>query len=527
MKIALTKEMREIDSQAISEYGIPELSLMENAGRQVAEATREIFADAGGIGGKAVCIIAGGGNNGGDALVAARHLANGGAKVKIFLTGNNFTDATVVQRDIVTKIGLEINVIDGERSLDKLQVVLRRFTDAIVDGVTGIGLKGDLREPLTKLVQIVNESEKPVVAIDIPTGVNADTGEAGVAMNAKVTVTFGMPKPGHFLCPGAAFTGRLLVDDIGLPAQLLREHTSQTLLDDNLARTLLPPRPLDVHKGSVGRVLVVAGSLGMTGAAIMAATAALKIGAGVVTLATPASVQPICAAKLTEVMVKPIEESEPGVMGGDRALANLLELIDSHDILLMGSGLGRHIDTLELVRRLAAYAVKPTVMDADAIFAYGGKKAKMLSALPHVPVLTPHLGEMATLTGITVTELRKNLLEILRTKAKEYRAVLAVKGECTIIVYPDGEAFFSSRGNPGMATAGSGDVLAGTIAGLMKQMNEGLAPLVGVHLHGLAGDIAYEKFGDGLMATDILQQLPLALKYVRGGKLLDIGTDNA
>ena len=514
MKISPAAEMKEIDRQAIHEYGLTELALMENAGRQVAEAVRELL---GSTLGKDICVLAGSGNNGGDALVAARHLANDGARVKIFLTGNpdHFSESMLAQYEILKNMGVELNLMkDGDRSLDKLKVVLRRFTDAVIDGICGTGFKGELRETLKQTVQAINESGKPVVAVDLPSGVNADNGEADVAVKAQVTVTFGLPKPGHFLCPGAALSGRLLVDDIGIPAKILNDGIPQTLLDDSLASMLVPPRPLDAHKGTCGRVLIVAGSLGMSGAAVLSSLAALKIGAGVVTLATAAGVQPVCAAKLTEVMVRPISEVEPGVMGGDRALADLLELMENNDALLMGPGIGRHPDTLEMVRRLVSYVDKPTVLDADAIFAFR-KKGKLLASLPQIPILTPHLGEMAALIDTTVPELRKNILPILREKAKEFHAILTVKSECTLIAYPDGEIFFSSKGNPGMATAGSGDVLAGTIAGLAKQTENTLAPMAGVYLHGLAGDMAYEKLGDGLIASDILSHLPYALQKMR------------
>ena len=516
MKLALAQEMKNIDQKAMGQYGLSELALMENAGKQVAEAAKEIISD---MAGKDVCVLAGSGNNGGDALVAARHLSNCGAKVKIFLTGdpNHYSESMLAQKDIVTAMGLEINTMDGERATDKLQVVLRRFTDIIIDGIVGTGFTGTLREPLPKILELVNESGKPVVSVDIPSGVNADNGAATEAIQAKSTVTFGLPKPGHFLCPGASLTGKLLVDDIGIPAELLDEGISQTILDDALASVLIPPRPMDVHKGSCGRILVVAGSQGMVGAAVLASMAALKSGAGLVTLATAATVQPICAAKLTEVMVQPIKETEPGVMGGDRALAALLEIMENHDVLLIGPGLGRHPDTKEMVRLLVSYADKPTIIDADGIYAFCGKKSEQLTKLTNVPILTPHLGEMAAFLGLeNVADLRGNLLPLIREKSKTCRSILTVKSECTITVYPDGEAFFSAKGNPGMATAGCGDVLAGTIAGLTKQMEGSLAPLAGVYLHGLAGDMAYEKFGEGLVASDVLNHLPAALKHLRG-----------
>ena len=515
MKISLVNEMRDIDRRAADDYGIPELLLMENAGRQAAEAMEKLL---GGALEKNICVLAGSGNNGGDALAAARHLANHGAKVKVFIAGNpaHFTRSTAVNRDIVGRMGIEIQLLDGERSLDRLRVLLKRFSDGILDGILGTGFQGTLKDSIREIIEMVNAAEKPVVSIDIPTGVEADTGQApGGAVRANVTVSLGLPKIGHLLCPGAEYTGKLMVDDIGIPMQLLEaEELKQDVLDDALARTLVPHRPMDAHKGTCGRVLVIAGSRGMTGAAALASRAVLRSGCGIATLAIAESLHDIMEGKLTEVMTRPIPETAPGVMGGDRALGSLLELADAHDAVLVGPGLGRHKETGELVRSLAAHIDKPMVIDADGIYAFRGK-AELLSKMRHIPVLTPHLGEMATLLDMPVADLRKNLLPSVRQAAGEYKSIFVVKSECTMAVYPNGEAFFSTKGNPGMATAGCGDVLCGTIAGLMKQTEDGLAPLAGIYLHGLAGDLAYEEKGEGLIASDLLEKLPTARLRLR------------
>ena len=510
MKISLVKEMRDIDRQSIERYGIPEMVLMENAGHRVAEAAQEIL---GGAAERSVCVLAGSGNNGGDAFVAARHLANMGAKVKVFFIGNtsHLTKSTAANREIIQNMELELHSLEGDRSWDRLQVVLR-FAEIIVDGILGTGFHGELRQDVLKLVKLVNAAGKPVISIDVPTGVEADTGRIGAAAIKSVcTVALGLSKPGHFLCPGAAQVGTLLVDDIGIPSALLENGIRQSLLDEALAASLLPPRPMDAHKGSCGRILVVAGSRGMTGAAVLAAQSALRVGAGIVTLAVPESLHDIMEAKLTEVMTRPVPDMEekPGILGGDKALGTILQMADDFDAILVGPGMGREPETLELVRKLAGFVNKPVILDADAIHAYRDQ-ADQLKACKQMPVLTPHLGELSALLGVTVKELRANLLERVRDAAKTYQSVFVVKSESTVIVYPDGEAFFSSKGNPSMATAGSGDVLAGTIAGLMKQMESGMAPLAGVYLHGTAGDMAAEEMGEGLIASDILERLPRA-----------------
>ena len=232
------------------------------------------------------------------------------------------------------------------------------------------------------------------------------------------------------------------------------------------------------------------------------------------TLAVPQSVHDILETKLTEVMTVPLAETKEGILGGEEALGQLLSLAESYDAVLIGPGLGRAAETLELVRLFAARVSKPLILDADAIYAFS-RQPDDLSRLPQVPVLTPHLGEMAGLLGVTVPELRESLLPIVREAAAEYQCVFVVKSECTLVAYPDGDAFFTTKGNAGMATAGSGDVLAGTIAGLMKQTESGLAPLLGVYLHGLAGDLAAEAKGEALIASDIREHLPAARMKLR------------
>ncbi len=515
MRISLAEEMRGIDRKAAETYGLSTAVLMENAGHRTAEAVAELLGTP--VMGKSVIVLAGSGNNGGDAFTAARHLANLGMRLKIFFIGDvaHFSPATAANCETVKKMGIEIHELASDRTWDRLTVSLR-FADVVVDGVLGTGVAGELRKPVLRLIELVNSMGKPVVSIDIPSGVAADTGAVStVAMQAAVTLTFGLPKVGHFLCPGAALTGKLLVDDIGLPLQLLEEKSMrQVLLDDALATTLLPLRPLDVHKGSCGHVLVVAGSRGMTGAAYLASLAALRIGAGMVTLAVPESIADLMEMKTTEVMTVPVPECAPGVMGGDEALARLLELSEGKDAVLIGPGLGRLEATGEFVRKFAAYLEKPLVLDADALFAFHGH-LKELARCKQMPVLTPHLGELAGLLGETVEAVRQDLLKCVREAAARLQSVIVAKSECTLVAYPNGEVFFTTKGNPGMATAGCGDVLAGTVVGLMQQMESALAPLAGVYLHGLAGDLAASHSGDGLIASDVLAQLPRALVNLR------------
>ena len=511
MNVSFAEDMRRIDESVVKDYGLPAIALMENAGRRTAE---EAAAMIGGAEDKTFTVFAGGGNNGGDAFAAARHLMNMGARVKLFFTGEEerLSEAARAMHDALRAMGVEIRPLVSDRDWDRLRVSLR-FTDAVVDGILGTGTHGELRKPVLRVIEEINAAGRPVMAIDIPSGVEADTGRIGsLAVRADRTLALGLPKVGHLLGAGANAAGQLLVDDIGIPRALLEgEALRQSLITREAAAKLLPARARDVHKGSCGRILMLAGSLGMTGAAALAAEAALRIGAGLVTLAVPERLYPVLAAKLTEVMVVPIPDEGTGYFGGMKALEAALSLAQNMDTVLIGPGLGRKAETSEFVRLFAADVKVPLVMDADAIAAFQGH-LDALRDLPQVPILTPHLGEFAALLGKTVDAVEDDLLGVVREAARAHQAVFVVKSACTVVVYPDGDAFFTTCGNAGMATAGAGDVLAGTIAGLMRQMESGMTPIVGVYAHGRAGDLAYEYNGNGLVAGDILELLPRALK---------------
>ncbi|MBQ3725983.1 MAG: NAD(P)H-hydrate dehydratase [Selenomonadaceae bacterium] len=511
MKVALAKQMHEIDKSAVEEYGLPELSLMESAGHRVFEATKNLL---GGVSKKSICILAGSGNNGGDALTAARYLSNAGARVKIFLLGDkdHRTASLNVQMRILRGMGVELQQLESDRAWERLQVTLR-FSDAVIDGVLGTGFSGQLRPAALRLIRLVNSAKKITVAIDIPSGVEADTGSVGeAAMLADCTVALGLPKIGHYVCPGASHVGKLLVDDIGLPAELLNDEIHQTLVDDELALTFLPARPKDSHKGTCGKILIVAGSRGMTGAASLAAMSAMKVGAGLVTLAVPESLNPIYEMKLTEVMTAPLDEVKLGIIGGDKASEKILDLAEKVDAILLGPGLGRERETQALVKKIVAEVDKPLVLDADAIYPFNAH-ADELKACKQIPILTPHLGELSALLNIPVEKLRPALVPEVRRAAQEYRAIIVAKCEATVVGYPNGEIFISPLGNSSMASGGCGDVLAGAIAGLMKQTP--FAPLTGVWLQGTAGNFAAEEKAEGLIASDVMNHLPAAIKKLR------------
>ena len=509
MKLGLIEDMHRIDKEAAETYSLPEIVLMENAGRRSAELVMEMLST---VKGKSLCVIAGSGNNGGDAMSAARHLANKGARVRVFLAGEHahLKPSAASMYAILERMGMELHELNSDRDWDRLHMALK-FSDGVVDGILGTGAVGELRKKTLRLIEEINQSERPVMSIDMPSGVAADNGAVQtMAVKACITLSLGLIKPGQLLSPGAEHVGKLVVDDIGLPSQLLEaDRLSLQTLDKDLVASLLPERARNVHKGDCGRILIVAGSQGMTGAAVMAARAALRIGAGLVTLAVPQSQQPVVAAQLQEVMTYPLPETETGYLGGEDAVQLVLTLANRADVLLMGPGLGRAAETMEFVRLVSTRTSCRLVLDADALFAFA-RLPEVLAECKERPILTPHMGELARLMGVEVETLKGNLVPAAQKLAKGCKTVVVAKSDRTLIAYPDGEVFFSNLGNPGMATAGAGDVLAGTVAGLASQTEVDFMPLLGTYLHGRAGDLAYEERGDGLVAGDIIENLPQA-----------------
>ena len=510
MKAATATEMREIDRTAIEEYGIPGVVLMENAGMAVVRRL-ELLAER--LAERKFCILAGKGNNGGDGYVIARHLANQGAKVKVFLLGEKAAargDARI-NLDIIEKMALDVLEIGSERDWDKARVAMS-FADYIVDALLGTGVRGEVSGDMARMIALVNAAGKPVVAVDIPSGVDADAGRiCGTAVQAAHTVTFALPKPGLFIYPGAACTGELTVADIGIPAAVVAaQHIKQNITMADYVRAILPGRSPDAHKGTAGRTLVIAGSRGLSGAAAMAAEGALRAGAGLVTLAAPAGMQDLLATKLTEVMTKPLADTADGSICQD-AVRDMVALAAGCDVLAIGPGLGRCEATAAAVRETIMAVECPLVIDADALYALSGHTG-MLNECAALPVLTPHPGEMARLTGQPVELVNSDRINIARQAAGEWGSIVVLKGARTVVAFPDGEVYINPTGNAGMATGGTGDALTGIIAGLIAQgMSSHDAAVAGVYIHGLAGDIAAQAGMIGMTATDLLKAVPAAL----------------
>jgi len=506
MKLLTASEMREMDRRAIQDLGIPSLVLMENAGRTTYQILRREFPDPQGE----VAVVAGRGNNGGDGFVVARYLANAGLPVAVFLLGqrDQVSGDAQVNLEILAHLGLTVQEILTDADLNP---TLHRLAKAglIVDALLGTGLNSPVTGRMAALIERLNHLRPPVLAVDIPTGLSADTGEVlGVAVQAEVTVTYGWPKLGQVLPPGRDYVGRLWQVDISIPPILAREAPLE-LAEARELRGLLPPRPFGSHKGNFGHLLVLAGSEGKTGAAAMTSEAALRAGAGLVTLGIPASLNDILEVKLTEAMTLPLPEAAVARALGQTALKPILEFLDRKSTLAVGPGLGTHPETRDLVCRLVHDLPQPMVIDADGVNNLAADTA-CLSGAAGPRLLTPHPGEMARLLGLTVPEVQARRLDLARETAARFGITLVLKGAQTVVAAPDGRASINPTGNPALASGGTGDVLTGLIGGFLAQ---GLPPWdaarLGVYLHGLAADFFVSQHGPrGLIAGDLLRLLP-------------------
>jgi ADP-dependent NAD(P)H-hydrate dehydratase / NAD(P)H-hydrate epimerase len=521
MHLVTADEMRRLDRATIARGHATGAQLMERAGAGVAVAMAARYGAPLAL---RVLVLCGTGNNGGDGFVAARHLRARGADVTVGLLGarDKVKGDALVQLEAMEAEGVQARALADEPALRALAGA--RTWDFALDAVLGTGARGAPEALAAAAVQVLRELDDQgtrVVAVDIPTGVGADTGAiARRAVRADLTVTFGAPKRGHLLYPGRAFTGVLEVVDIGLldddgdPRGLpVRLATAADMAD------LVPERDPRAHKNAVGRVLVVGGSAGLTGAPALAARAATRAGAGYVQLAVPASLANLFAIKLTEQMAHGVPETAARTLGPP-AFEAIAALARGADVVVLGSGMSRDAAAAALARRLALELDVPVVIDADGLNAFEGDAAALAGA--HGPrVLTPHLGEMSRLTGEAGEALEAARIDAARARAIAWRAVVALKGAPTVTASPEGEVMVNPTGNAGLATAGTGDVLAGAIAALMGQ---GLGPwraaCLGVYAHGMAGDIAAEARGMlGLAASDVVEALPEALK--RLGRVRD------
>lgn len=509
MYVVTPRQMREIDARAIKKYKVPGLTLMEKAGRALADQAGAMLGDQ-----RSVCVVCGKGNNGGDGLAAARLLKQEGCEVLVFLLGavsNLKGDARTNARKLKTA-KIRISEIRGGSGIAALRAGLKG-SELAIDAIFGTGFQGPADKLAGQAIEAINSSGRKILSADIPSGVDGETGQAeGPAVRASVTVTMGLLKTGLLFYPGKELAGRVVVADIGFPDKCVAEQKPNVrMVQGSAIKDWLPARKPDAHKGSCGTVLALAGSGGMTGAACLTSLAAMRSGAGLVYLGIPESLNDIIEAKLTEVITKPLPETRNRTLSL-AALERILKLTGKADSMVIGPGLSAHPETAELVQSVIRSVNLPAVLDADGLNALASRPELLRSATSLI--LTPHYGELSRLMKIEISQIKAEPLKYALEAARKFNQVVVLKGAPTVTARPDGRAWINTTGNSGMATAGSGDVLAGLIGGLLAQ---GLAPeraaVLGAYLHGLAGDLAAEnKTEYCMLAGDILDTLPEAYK---------------
>jgi hydroxyethylthiazole kinase-like uncharacterized protein yjeF len=507
MRVLNTQQMREADRRTIDEIGIPSIVLMENAGRQAVAAMEAAFED---LGTSRVGVLCGRGNNGGDGFVVARTLLQRGIDAAVFLLGSvaEVRGDARTNLEVLGRIGLTVveitNAQDWELHFSEVSEC-----DVIVDAILGTGFHGRLSGLLETVVADVNGLGVPVIAIDLPTGVSADSPEIeGEAIEASMTVTLAAPKVPLVFPPADSHAGDLVIADIGIPLPVLDEVEGPYLeiLTRERMRELVPARPADSHKGDFGRVLVVAGSVGRTGAAHLTAIGALRSGAGLVTIATPRSCVPVLAAMAPEYMTEPLDETAAGTVDF-AALDRVLEI--KADVIALGPGLGQDPATAAFVHGLVERAGVPLVLDADALNAFADDPSHLMGRDGVDVIVTPHPGEMARLLNTSIEAVQHDRLNLAREFAAAHRVHVVLKGHRTVIVGPDNRAFVNLTGNAGMATGGTGDLLTGMLAAWFAQLLDAEAACkLAVYLHGTAGDLAEADEGEvALVAGDVATRL--------------------
>ncbi|MBI3895352.1 MAG: NAD(P)H-hydrate dehydratase [Acidobacteria bacterium] len=520
MKILTARQMREVDRLTTEKFGVPSLVLMENAGRNVFHLIQQKFPV---LQQEQIAILCGKGNNGGDGFVVARQLLMRGYRPRVFLLADpaSLKGDAKVNYEILVKAGWPPAVVRDFKDWAAIRSELLTST-LLVDALLGTGLEGPVEGFYLEVIRDLNAhfAHIPIIAVDMPSGLPSDTGQAlGESLKARYTVTFTAPKWSHIFPPNCERVGELFVTPIGTPASTVEEDPSifLNLLGDEILTGLRAKRHVSSHKGNYGHVLVVGGSRGMSGAAALAAMGALSAGTALVTAAVPSSILPLVAGVAPVLMTEPLPENDHGTIS-TRAFDNerFARMAEGKSVLAIGPGITTHPDTVEFVRRVVReYSQLPVVVDADGLNAFTGA-AELLQGEGRKLILTPHPGEMARLTGLSTKEIQSKRVEVVREFAVEHKAYVVLKGYRTLIAEPGGQLYVNSTGNPGMATAGTGDVLAGIIAGLLAQYPEMPVERVvstAVYWHGAAGDVAAARKGElSLLSTDLIDALPEALR---------------
>lgn len=515
MKIVTAEEMREIDRLTTEKYGVPSLTLMENAGTAVAEFAQKHFDF------RTVCVICGKGNNGGDGFVAARKLKEAGKKVSVIILAKSARELRGDAAGMFKKLGIAPLWVAEEKHFDQARVRKTLQAELIVDAILGTGFKPPLQGLARKAVDIINHAiairGAQVLAVDIPSGYDADEWFlSNEHVMSGAVVTFTAPKQVHAFAP---ICGPIVVADIGTPAEAVQSNLKLEWAGSRRKRFRVS-RFIDAHKGEFGHVFVIGGSVGKAGAPSMAALAASKVGAGLVTACVPKSVLTTVAGFAPEIMTAPLAETDQGSISEQAVDPIASQQNPAPLVVALGPGLSTHPETVSYVRKMVAQCDVPMVIDADGLNAFAGH-AELLDGTRRPLVLTPHLGEMSRLIGRPIKEIAGHALEVARNFASQHHVHLVLKDWRTIIARPDGRASVSTTGNPGMAKGGSGDVLTGLIAGVLAQQRAvkgdiGDGVCAAVDLHGLSADIAVSRGEERtLMATDIINHLPHAIRFIR------------
>jgi NAD(P)H-hydrate epimerase len=507
MKIVTAAEMRAIDRATSERFGVPSLTLMENAGSAVAEHVLAHYSAA-----RKIVVFCGKGNNGGDGFVAARHLHQEGRTVQVILLSDRVDlrgDAAVM----FEKLPMPAIVAHSSEDLNGEQVRLALPADVYLDAILGTGFKPPVSGLYAEAIAFLNASHVPVVAVDIPSGADADAmgPQQGIVARADSIVTFTAPRLAHVF--SSLTSGPTCVAEIGSPQEAIVSSLQLNVIAPRDFAPLIGPRPADSNKGKYGHVLLVGGSRGKAGSVAMAGMAALRTGAGLATVATAESVLATVAGFHPELMTEPLAESAEGTIAAN-SIERIETLIKGKSVLAVGPGISQFAETSELVRVLVAKVSAPIVLDADGLNAFEGRTNE-LSGKGRLLVITPHPGEMARLVGSSISDVQRDRLGVARKFAREHELIVVLKGHRTLVVEPNGEAWVNTTGNPGMSTGGTGDILSGMVAAMIAQHPKDAMPAVcaAVHLHGLAGDVMRESVGEhSMVATDLLRGLPEAFR---------------
>jgi len=519
-------EAKKLDEWAINEIGIPELLLMENAGRSVVQTVLKEAVSA-----KKICVVAGKGSNGGDGFVAARTFLSKGFDVEVFLLSRvvDVKGGAKTNLELAKKLGISVTELTDEKDIASLETFLET-SDVVIDAMFGVGFEGELKGIFSTVADAINISGAKVFSIDIPSGIDSDSGSSGkVAVKADVTVTFTYPKKGMLTYPAIDNVGKLVVAEIGIPlinplepkrkgikaGEGTKPKSSEEVIDSEIVAALIPKRKPSSHKGSCGEVLIIAGSRNMTGAAVMAARSALRVGAGLVKLGVPEGLEARISPDIPEVITVPLSSTKDFSLSA-KALGQIVELSKSADCVAVGPGISTNPETVDLVKAILSSGIKKDIiLDADALNSVADDPSLLKKSKSNL-ILTPHPGEMSRLTGMSVEEIQGKRREVAKSFAAEHQIVLVLKGAVSVIAGPDGRSILNITGNPGMATAGMGDVLTGAIAGLAAQgLNSYDSAISAVFIHGMAGDVVASIKGEhGIMATDLTESLPYVIKSI-------------